>query len=465
MIQKGKIIIKFAIIWALILSLVQEANAISYWGWVQLKAPEYVANQSLRKAFDWAYTVNGVSSYNSSYVVADPSTHWQINNANVPLYYNYEDWTFTDKYRADYETISKISFSGVTENAEYLISKYYISTLWIMTYWTLSGTSTITYNVKYVPSTGSFSWTDIYKKVFNLSESILTPTWWFKPLEVVIETEEIFWSSNSILGAKANLDLVSLTIIWSWSKNIETSFEWWLQIWNTFSNLGACWGFAGNKTTNTAWCYAWTMPFPYVPNAVYYRFNDQTTTILWSYSWSTTYHVNWISNFYNWWNIVAVTSTGSTGWGNTWWSGSIYYEDCGWFSDVWCYVKWFWNFIYASISWLFDIFLPDISFSWSFDSCGSYDTNTGSIMQKFANVIAIVNPIPIEDWWSVCTIWWAKTIEYSMLVPEQNFFEKYIPWQIPELEISLFMYWEQTLWDLITIFVFITIIFYDRKHD
>lgn len=130
-----------------------------------------------------------------------------------------------------------------------------------------------------------------------------------------------------------------------------------------------------------------------------------------------------------------------------------------------CTINWLYNSVVDWIKWLFNYFLPDISFSGQFDSCGSFSSgSTVSISQRFANIIAIINFIPPEDWTTICTIYWPQEIHYWALWPEENFFEKYIPWQVPQLEIDPHIAFGQTIVDIITIFAFILLIFY-KRHD
>lgn len=158
-----------------------------------------------------------------------------------------------------------------------------------------------------------------------------------------------------------------------------------------------------------------------------------------------------------------------------WWSGSNtgtgdtvdYFADCTSFlDDVWCYVVGFYDSIVAKISdWIKSLF-PDVSFSGSFDSCGSGSTisSSGTFMQRLWNVIAIVNPIPPDDGDVICILWWSWQIDYHAFIPEENFFEHYIPWVVPELERSTRIVWDQTIFDIMIIMVMTLIIFY-KKHD
>jgi hypothetical protein len=165
----------------------------------------------------------------------------------------------------------------------------------------------------------------------------------------------------------------------------------------------------------------------------------------------------WIIN-----EIDTLTGTTST--------SSWYYDTC-WSLDIGCYLKWLWNYIIDSITngikGIFDYFMPWISFNWTFDSCGSFNSwTTTSTSQKFANIVAILNPFPPRNGSTICTIFWPKVLNYNVMWPTQNFFQKYIPGQIPELEISVYVFPELwlTLIDIITIFAFIMLIFY-KPHD
>lgn len=171
------------------------------------------------------------------------------------------------------------------------------------------------------------------------------------------------------------------------------------------------------------------------------------------------------------WQFVTWISWTGTSSSGTWSTGlSVdYFASCTWFLEVWCYIKGFFTGVYDTISWFFSSFFPDISFSWEFNSCGSWSFSSGtniSISQRFANVIAIINPIPPSEGTQICTIFWQKTISYQLLWPTENFFQKYIPWQVPALEIDPHIAYGQTIVDLITIFGMMSLIFYQKsKHD
>lgn len=193
----------------------------------------------------------------------------------------------------------------------------------------------------------------------------------------------------------------------------------------------------------------------YVAEDLSFSWNFDTATKFMIDWWKTNTFPNWLWTT-NWYTTTPPENT----WGTN--TGTIdYFADCKSFINVWCYIKWAWN----NFTWYVWTFFVDISFTWNFDSCATASTESWTTMQKFWNAIAIINPYPVNDWETVCTVWWEKEIHYSYFVPTENFFQKYIPWQMPELEISMFIIWQQTLWDLITILVFILLIFYSRKHD
>lgn len=178
---------------------------------------------------------------------------------------------------------------------------------------------------------------------------------------------------------------------------------------------------------------------------------------------------------YVWWNTLPMhfwysiqDNTYSTWWTDEPWSQTDYFEDCGSFLDVWCYVSGFFDWIVDKITGFFDYLFPDISFNWSFNSCWTFDDSEAIwLFQRFANIIAFINPFPPEETIEICTIYWPKTISYQVFIPDNNFFKEWIPWVLPEMEdIDLRMIYGQTPIDLIVILWMLSVILYQRsKHD
>lgn len=446
MIQKAySIALKFTIIWVLIYSIVSDTNAISYnWGWTY-SLPDIVWTWwdaiLFENSINWPFWVQDswYAYYQNFWTSIQFAGFWCFKyDSNTTSWYLWSIWRTSTLDNIHWLEMYLRSTSTSMEFVVYVKDEYNGNTLSSWALYTAKlpknptspggineGVVCFFPNFLYLDWKLSIQFSDI--GFYNKS------SWWY------IYSRASYWWAWSVwysLGT-TNLNDVFTNVVYTktWQTNATGSYR----VYDRFIRE----------------CYTYSSCQLVVPNTNLYVQDFMIST-------GSTAYVSWNTLpiwFNSTWSLSSFENTGE-GTGST-----DYYEDCTSFVDVWCYVKWFWNFLYWSITWFFDSFLPDISFSGSFDSCGTYDSNTGSIMQKFANVIAIVNPIPIEDWWSVCTIWGSKTIEYSMLVPEETFFEKYIPWQMPELEISMYIYWEQTLWDLITIFVFITIIFYNRKHD
>lgn len=189
------------------------------------------------------------------------------------------------------------------------------------------------------------------------------------------------------------------------------------------------------------------------------RASDNTIT-----SFLTTFWGDQNSTLPNWLGATSISEINQTGSIITW---SGYFDNCN-TVDVWCYMKWFYNWIKDWLYQFFTQFVPDFSFSWNFDSCGSFSSGNTSqtTYQKLGNVIALINPFPPSDWSEICTIFWPRTIVYWVMWPEQNFFQKYIPWQIPALEVDPHIAYGQTIVDIITIVSVMLLIFYHKsKHD
>lgn len=164
-----------------------------------------------------------------------------------------------------------------------------------------------------------------------------------------------------------------------------------------------------------------------------------------SLSWETIYND---SDFNNW------------GGGGT---GTNYFEECTSFIDVWCYIQGLWNTFYNWIS----SFFVSIGFTGTFDSCSvDFSTDDATFRDKLNNFLAFLNPFMPPAGATICAVWWQEELQYSRLVPEQNFFELYLP-EAPEyLTISPFIVWEQTIFDIILISVMIWMILYkNHKND
>lgn len=151
----------------------------------------------------------------------------------------------------------------------------------------------------------------------------------------------------------------------------------------------------------------------------------------------------------------------------TWWTGSTgtgtgIFDDC-WFLEVWCYLEAIWG----QITWFFDYLFPEISFSGSADTCMSWSiSSTGSYMQKFANIIAIINPIPPDEWSVICTLFWTWLVDYQSAIGTGNFFTVYAHGAVPAyLEWDWRVIWDQTILDIIVIFTCMILIFYRRSQN
>lgn len=291
-------------------------------------------------------------------------------------------------------------------------------------------------------------------------------------------------SYDPLFGFKKNyLRSISSTFFSSESYGFEkvyTNTPDGLQVWSNYwywlspfwSNIPGAYATFINNMFN-AWDLENLMPFiTSSPNSSTFYFNtlwnwsrqvwfgDMTSNIVDIWSGSTLPLESILSDFYTWDPNVDYTMTGSTGGGSTW---SGIFDDCS-ALQIGCYIE---KSYYAIRDWIGGFF-PDISFSWEFNACGSWSTisSTGSYLQKFANVIAIVNPFPPEEWTNLCLlVVWSWVLDYQRLIPEENFFAHYIPGEVPMLEgDGRVVYW-QTVVDIFVIIVFTMIIFYSKHHD
>lgn len=122
------------------------------------------------------------------------------------------------------------------------------------------------------------------------------------------------------------------------------------------------------------------------------------------------------------WTIFIPSQAGS--WSTwSWFSDYFDYSSCTSFLDVWCYIQqtmyWLW--------WFISSLFPDISFSWSSQTCMSWSTGATSTIswsvsyvQKLVNFAMIIIPVAPPNWTIVCTIWWFTwTVSYQSLIPSQ----------------------------------------------
>ena len=214
--------------------------------------------------------------------------------------------------------------------------------------------------------------------------------------------------------------------------------------------------------------YGWRENWTWVTRVNYYRFpysleytHDMNSMFL--YLNSTTAPLSfansmpiWLSS--SWSSEIIVEWT----WG-TWGTWSIF-TDCSSFLDIWCYIWHIWD----SITWFFSNLFPEISFSWSYNSCWSWWTSSWSYIQRLWNFIALLNPIPPESWTNICTLFstW-QIITYQRATASWNFFTVYASgaW-LPSVLYSNWdiLFW-QTFFDLIVIVTMILLVFYKRKND
>lgn len=137
----------------------------------------------------------------------------------------------------------------------------------------------------------------------------------------------------------------------------------------------------------------------------------------------TAYWPTWINSSY-WYSgsvfIGTITESGWTTWSSTWtWFTTGWYDGCSGF-DLWCWLS-------STFSGIFSFFVPDTSINWDWETyaCNQYTSLTGSVvlastwttslwfLQRFANIISAVKPIPPLQWASVCLFNWdSKTVNY-----------------------------------------------------
>lgn len=176
--------------------------------------------------------------------------------------------------------------------------------------------------------------------------------------------------------------------------------------------------------------WAWQDPYPWAYNFIDFLAYPSYDATAWKEKWAErqkylSSFLTWTTEIYNDIRYPAWWFYGSTGYidlqlPNTWGETPIdYFEECISFLDVWCYLEWVWN---AFKDWI----LPDYSINWNGETfnCvmwwtgGIYSWSTAgnqsiSLVQRFANIVSIVNPLPPPEWSEVCLFSWEKeTVDY-----------------------------------------------------
>ncbi len=264
----------------------------------------------------------------------------------------------------------------------------------------------------------------------------------------------------------------------TWSQTINHRLYFWdlLNSWET-PNFQKTFGnfYSGNTDL---WVKIWTLftsspqMFIWQPDTILssYWYNPSIDLEIYDqklndfFIWNTGSFLDYYMPQWFWWT----SSSGATdniiippinNW--TWWLSDGWYDSCNWIvSDFWCYVT-------ATINNTIGNFFPEISFDWSFQSCDFALVNaSGWYMQRFANVISVINPIPPDEWAPICMYFsWTGTMGYQRIIPEENFFEHYVPWALPQVEwIDITPLW-QSIFDIFVIFGITVLIFHRKNHD
>ena len=276
-------------------------------------------------------------------------------------------------------------------------------------------------------------------------------------------------------------------IAWSWVANVDwiylydikySYYSWPTGVFgfdfHSFTSYGIYWRQVYRDST-----YATSYPF--------FEWHNRGELQPWDSSTWTTIYFRYLQTVMNWakvtefmndivpsslnntipqWLWVNFSSTWSTyeypptGTGSGSWSIWFDYSSC-WAISISCY---FWVFTNGILGYIWSFF-PDVSWNSAFNSCASWSIDKSSYLQKFANIIAIINPYPPAEGTIVCSIFWQYTIGYQRLIPEKNFFEIYIPWVMPALENDWRIIFWQSIPDIIVILSFAILILNRKQND
>jgi hypothetical protein len=334
------------------------------------------------------------------------------------------------------------------------------------TVWVLKDRNTIEFQIYYI-----VSWAPsyLYRHQFNLTtpfDAYWTGT--FYPERVAYIIEETYYSTNTLAGWKSYLRAWAITLINSQWRLAEFVLEPFLLISNTFQNhwgtqVWVWWLWAPSSYYDIQW---YSRPWSYRVFPVYWNTNNHYE-IFWELEfWDTLWVSNSLSEFYTSDIITSINS--SVIWETTWggsgtWFTSWWYSECWWFTDVLCYVT-------NTFDGFKDKFFPSLVFDGTFDSC-NYEAieATGWYMQKFANIITLVNPFPPWSGSTICILpfiwWWTGTMQYQRIFPDENWFEHYVPTASPLLTNMEIKYFGQTPLDIFVIVSISILLFYRKWHD
>lgn len=250
----------------------------------------------------------------------------------------------------------------------------------------------------------------------------------------------------------------------------KVSFDLFLHNWNAVS-VEREYPFPSVRLSSDVWG-SWGQPqfatfssFQniYTSSSVFYSYPNQDVSLVSTFKRIRTelWNVNdFLPSYFSWSSSIVA----SWSYVEAWWfiptNLSFDYSSCWviWFS---CY---FWVFTNGILSYL-SSFFPNVSWNSAFNSCASWSTGESSYLQKFANIIAIINPYPPAEGTIVCSIFWQYTIWYQRLIPEKNFFEIYIPWVMPSLENDGRIIFWQSIPDIIVILSFAILILNRKQND
>lgn len=382
-----------------------------------------------------------------------------------PFYYSWSDTLFIAKSNL----VVRLSYTWMT-------SSWYLWTIW---QWPCDG-----YNNGW--------WTSLYFEypdkiwvyidrcdVWNTAPTRVY-TWWLFTLRTPFDSS---WLNPLEY-------VITFTVVTNWGTDIPWVSDWVYvksYIWTAYNNFEGKQVWAVYDFTDlNSWMWlkiTWDLCSfcTYVPKVYRELYNNSYISYApanTDFSWQL-----WVLEFLHWlppWENITYwlydflwsswTSISLT-WTDIWTWEIDFYKDCTSFLDIWCYVVWTVNkFAY----WIWSLFI-DLSFQGATDTCFSWSTSSWTYMQKLANLIAVVNPIPPWSWSVICTmfvwtdlwkmesVWWTWQVIYHRYIPEENIFAMAVPWLVPILEQSTIVFAWQTIIDIMIIVMLVAAIIYQKK--
>jgi len=259
-----------------------------------------------------------------------------------------------------------------------------------------------------------------------------TYTWvllWAYPLNqcVWLSTNCVLWIVYSFFSNSSWIWLSDVNVVFYHNDNYQlvlSSSDLVAELWSHgFYVSPNNWYIYGYTPTNSSLWWSWILDARYYQTYVYTWWSNLIWNFyLWSNTWEFAAIINKLPEYLGatWWIFIENTWSINT-W--SWFTDFFDYSACWSFLDVWCYIQetvsGLWNFGWS--------FFPEISFTWSSQTCMSWSTGaisslSGNIsyIQKLVNFSMVIIPIAPPEGTIVCMIGgMTGAVSYQANIPSQ----------------------------------------------